>query len=66
MEVNRAPYEMLLRVPGIGVKSAMRIVAARKQTALRFEDLKKDGSCVEAGGILHYLFRADDVPGADP
>ena len=43
MEVNRAPYEMLLRVPGIGVKSAMRIVAARKQTALRFEDLKKMG-----------------------
>lgn len=43
MEVNRAPYETLLRVPGIGVKSAMRIVAARKQTALRFEDLKKMG-----------------------
>ena len=43
VEVNRAPYEMLLRVPGIGVKSAMRIVAARKQTALRFEDLKKMG-----------------------
>ena len=43
VEVNRAPYEMLLRVPGIGVKSAMRIVAARKQVALRFEDLKKMG-----------------------
>ena len=43
VEVNRAPYETLLRVPGIGVKSAMRIVAARKQTALRFEDLKKMG-----------------------
>lgn len=43
VEINRAPYETLLRVPGIGVKSAMRIVAARKQTALRFEDLKKMG-----------------------
>lgn len=43
VEINRAPYETLLRVPGIGVKSAMRIVATRKQTALRFEDLKKMG-----------------------
>ena len=43
VEVNRASYETLLRVPGIGVKSAMRIVAARKQTRLRFEDLKKLG-----------------------
>lgn len=43
VEVNRAPYEVLLRVPGIGTKSAMRIVAARRQAALRFEDLKKMG-----------------------
>ena len=43
VEINRAPYETLLRGPGIGVKSAMRIVAARKQVALRFEDLKKMG-----------------------
>ena len=43
VEVNRASYAMLLRVPGIGTKSAMRIVAARKQAALRFEDLKKMG-----------------------
>lgn len=43
VEINRAPYERLLRVPGIGVKSAMRIVAARKQAALRFEDLKRMG-----------------------
>ena len=43
VEVNQAPYETLLRVPGVGVKSAIRIVAARKQTALRFEDLKKMG-----------------------
>lgn len=43
MEVNRADYASLLRVPGIGTKSAMRIVAARKQAILRFEDLKKMG-----------------------
>lgn len=43
VEVNKAPYASLLRVPGIGTKSAMRIVAARKQAVLRFEDIKKMG-----------------------
>lgn len=43
MEVNRAPYEMLLRVPGIGVKSAKRIVKGRRLGNLQFEDLKKIG-----------------------
>ncbi len=43
VEVNRASYETLLRVPGIGVKSAMRIVAARRSTKLTFADLKKIG-----------------------
>ena len=43
LEVNKAPYEMLLRVPGIGVKSAQRIVAARRQTKLDYNDLRKLG-----------------------
>ncbi|MBP3927777.1 MAG: putative DNA modification/repair radical SAM protein [Clostridium sp.] len=43
VEINRASYAELLRVPGIGTKSAMRIVVARKQSVLRFEDLKKMG-----------------------
>ena len=43
VEINRAPYEKLLRVPGIGVKSAKRIVAARKDFLLSFESLKKLG-----------------------
>ena len=43
VEINTAPYGELLRVPGIGVKSAVRIVKARKEAALRFEDLKKMG-----------------------
>ena len=43
VEVNTAPYEMLLRVPGIGVKSAMRIRAARRQGRLDFDGLKKLG-----------------------
>ncbi|MEF9940472.1 MAG: putative DNA modification/repair radical SAM protein [Clostridium sp.] len=43
MEINRVDYASLLRIPGIGTKSAMRIIAARKQAVLRFEDLKKIG-----------------------
>ncbi len=43
MEVNRAPYEDLLRVPGIGVNSAKRIVTARRMGSLDFAALKKLG-----------------------
>jgi len=43
VEINRASYQTLLRVPGIGYKSAERIVKARKQNTLTFEDLKKIG-----------------------
>lgn len=43
VEINRADYNLLLRVPGIGVKSAQRIVKARKFGNLNFSDLKKIG-----------------------
>ncbi len=43
VEVNKAPYEMLLRVPGIGVKSAQKIVTARRQAKLDYPDLRKLG-----------------------
>lgn len=43
MEINRVDYQMLLRIPGIGVKSAQRIYRARKNTNLTFPDLKKIG-----------------------
>lgn len=43
VDVNRADYEMLLRVPGIGLKSAMRIIRSRRQAALNFDHLKKLG-----------------------
>lgn len=43
MEINRVSYEMLLRIPGIGVKSAQRIVRARRNGNLDFEHLKKIG-----------------------
>lgn len=43
VEIMRADYHTLLRVPGIGPTSAKRIVSARRVTHLRFEDLKKLG-----------------------
>lgn len=43
VEIHRADYKTLLRVPGIGAKSAKRIIKARKGCALDFPDLKKIG-----------------------
>ena len=43
VEVNRADYEALLRVPGIGVRSARRILTARRAGPLTFEGLKRLG-----------------------
>jgi len=43
VEVNNAPYEVLLRVPGIGVTSALRIVRARRLCNLSYDNLKKIG-----------------------
>jgi len=43
VEINTAPYETLLRVPGLGVISAKKIIRARRSGALDFPDLKKMG-----------------------
>ncbi len=43
VEINRADYRTLLRVPGIGEKSARRIVGARRYHSLDFHDLKNMG-----------------------
>ncbi|MCR5703028.1 MAG: putative DNA modification/repair radical SAM protein [Eubacterium sp.] len=43
VEVMKADYYLLLRVPGIGVKSARRIVNARRYSVLDFQALKKMG-----------------------
>ena len=43
IDVNVAPYEMILRVPGIGVKSAKLIVASRRYGRLNSVQLKKMG-----------------------
>lgn len=43
VEINKADYDTLLRVPGIGVKSAQRIIQARRFRSIDFMDLKKLG-----------------------
>ena len=43
VDINQADYEMILRIPGIGVKSAQKIVQARRFGRLRYEHLKKIG-----------------------
>lgn len=53
VEVNRASYEMLLRVPGVGVKSAQRIMKARRTAKLTFPDLKKMGVVLKRA--LYFL-----------
>lgn len=43
VEINTAPYEMLIRIPGIGIRGAKKIVSARRINFLDFFDLKKLG-----------------------
>lgn len=43
VEVQTADYHTLLRIPGVGVKSARRIMAARRLGSLDFQALKKFG-----------------------
>lgn len=41
VDVNRAPKEMLLRIPGLGVKAVQRILASRRHRTLRLDDVAK-------------------------
>ena len=43
MEINKVSYDELLRIPGIGVRSARKIIISRRVHSLSFEDLKKIG-----------------------
>ena len=62
VEVNRADYEALLRVPGIGIVSARRILTARRVGHLRMDDLKKLGVVMKRA---QYFITADgkSLPG---
>ncbi len=52
VEVNRAPYNLLLRIPGVGVKSAKRIIRARRSMKLDFDGLKRIGVVLKRA---HYF-----------
>lgn len=52
VEVQTASYELLLRIPGIGPKSAARIVSARRYGTLTFDHLKKIGVVLKRA---HYF-----------
>ncbi len=67
VEINRADYRTLLRVPGIGVKSARRIIGARKSASLGFDDLKKIGVVLKralyfitCGGKMMYRTKLEE------
>jgi len=47
VEINKAPYETLIRIPGIGIRGAKKIASARSLTALDFFDLKKLGIVIK-------------------
>ena len=58
VDLNRAPRELLLRVPGLGVKSVDRLLLARRQRVLRVDDLGR------LGVPLRKLLPFVSVPGA--
>ena len=67
VEINRADYYTLLRVPGIGVNSARRIVKARRASSLDFPDIKKMGVVLKralyfitCNGRMMYRTRMDE------
>ena len=59
VDVNRADYEMLLRIPGIGVKSARLIVASRRFSKLGFYELKKIGIVMKKA---QYFITCNELP----
>ena len=59
VNVNRASYEEILRVPGIGVKSAMMIVTSRRFTRIGFDDLKRIGVVMKKA---QYFITCNELP----
>ncbi|MDY0236293.1 MAG: putative DNA modification/repair radical SAM protein [Gudongella sp.] len=66
IEINRAEYKTLLRIPGIGVNSARRIVTSRRFQKLNYDDLKKIGVVLKRAKYFilcdgkHYGFKSMD------
>ena len=59
VDINRADYKMILRVPGIGVRSAKKIVSARRFGPIRIDQLKRMG--VAYNRAQHFI-RCVDSP----
>ena len=59
-DVNRAPREMLLRVPGLGVRNVDRILGARRHTCLRLADLVR--LRVPMKKVLPFIIAGDHSP----
>ena len=62
MDVNRAPRELLLRTPGLGVRNVERIIRARRHRALRIADLAR--LRVALRRAAPFLITADGVGAA--
>jgi len=65
IEINGADYETLLRIPGVGAKTARRIIETRRSRTLNLENLRRMGAVLKraryfltAGGA--YIERPDD------
>lgn len=65
IEVNRADYETLLRIPGIGAKTARRIIETRRSRSLTMENLYRIGATLKRARYFltangAYIERPDD------
>ena len=60
VDVNRAPRERLLRIPGIGVRSVNRLLKIRRWTAIRLDDLQK--LRISLKKCLPFVITADHQP----
>ncbi|SDW68975.1 putative DNA modification/repair radical SAM protein [Litoreibacter albidus] len=52
VDVNSASREMLLRVPGFGVKTVNRIIATRRHRTLRYEDIARLGASLKKARVF--------------
>jgi len=57
IDINSADYKMIMRVPGIGIASALKIIQARKFGKLHFFQLKKMG--IATNRAKHFIRCAD-------
>jgi putative DNA modification/repair radical SAM protein len=60
VDVNRAPKEALLRVPGLGVRAVQRIIASRRHRSMRLDDVAK--LTVSISKVRPFIVTADWRP----